>query len=65
MKKAEALPAETRGVTEIRVTGRREDERGLMTDQIFRLMAALDAPIRRMAPEREDLETVFLEATAE
>ena len=49
-------------IAEIRVTGQKKDERGYLTDQLFRLMAAMDAPIRRMEPERDDLETVFLEA---
>ena len=62
VRKAEALPAEEAGTAEIRVTGQKKDERGYLTDQLFRLMAAMDAPIRRMEPERDDLETVFLEA---
>ena len=63
VRKAEALPGTEPDVTELRITGKPRDERGPLTDQLFRLMAALDAPIRRMTPERNDLEAVFLEAT--
>ena len=63
VRKAERLPETEPGTAEIRLTGRRQDERGRMTDQVFRLAAALDAPLRGMWQERNDLETVFLEAT--
>ena len=52
-------------MAEIRITGKKQDERGLMTDQVFYLMAAMNAPIRRMEPERDSLEQVFLEATGD
>ncbi len=65
VEKTEILPEEEPGTAEIRVTGRKQDERGRMTDQLFHLMAAMDAPIRRMAPERDDLEAVFLEAVSQ
>lgn len=64
VQKAEKLPAEEKGVTELRITGKEEDERGRLTDQLFHLFAAMDAPIRRLTAEKDDLETVFLEATA-
>ena len=32
--------------------------------RLFHLFAAMDAPIRRLTAEKDDLETVFLEATA-
>ena len=65
IQKAEAAPSGESGVAEIRIVGKAKDERGQMTDQIFHLMAAMDAPIRQMVTEKDDLEAVFLEATAE
>ena len=64
VRRVEALPSGEDGVCELRVTGAPRDDRGLLTEQIFRLMAALDAPLRQMSPEKDDLEAVFLEATA-
>ena len=64
VRRVESMPASEQGVTELRVTGVPKDERGMMTDQLFRLLSALDTPIREMTKERNDLETVFLEATA-
>ena len=64
VRKAEALAAEEQGVAEIRITGSKQDERGFLTDQLFHLLAAMDAPIRRLQPEEDDLESVFLQATA-
>ncbi len=49
--------------TGLRIVCRPGDERGRTTDQIFRLLAALDAPIREMTPERDSLEETFLELT--
>ena len=65
VNQAEALPGKEPGVAEIRIAGKKQDERGLMTDQVFYLMAAMNAPIRRMEPERDSLEQVFLEATGD
>ena len=48
---------------EMRLTGEREDERGRLEDQVFRLLSAKDVPIREMRRERENLEEVFLEST--
>ena len=64
VQKAEKMPPEEPGVTEIRIIGKREDARGRLTDQLFFLLAAMDAPIRRLQPEKDDLEAFFLEATA-
>lgn len=65
VRKAEALPARETGVTEIRIDGSRRDGRGLLTDQLFHLLAAMDAPIRQLVQEKDDLETIFLQATAD
>lgn len=64
VRQAERLERSEPDTAEIRIIGARSDERGLMTDQLFRLLAAMDAPIRRLQPERDDLESVFLEATS-
>ena len=64
VRRTETLPAAEKGVTELRIIGTPKDERGMLTDQLFRLCAALDAPIREMAREKNDLEAAFLEATA-
>ena len=48
---------------EIRITCRRQDERGLAVDQVFRLFARMDMPLRMMREEAEPLEEIFLRAT--
>ena len=63
-QKIEVLPPAETGVTELRITGQRQDGRGLLTDQLFRLLSAMDAPLRQLVPEKDDLESVFLEVTA-
>ena len=40
-------------------------ERGDPQTQLFRLLCALDAPLRMLTPEKETLEAIFLRATAE
>ncbi len=62
--KIENLAQETPGVAEYRITARRSDERGQTADQLFYLLSAMDAPIRRMIPEKDSLEEVFLRATS-
>ena len=52
-------------VTVLRLTGKTKDDRGLLTDQLFHLLAALDAPIRQLVTEKNELEDVFLQATAD
>ena len=51
------------GEAEFHLTGAKEDERGRLEDQVFRLLSAMDAPIREMRREKENLEEVFLEST--
>ena len=65
IRKAEALPPREEGTVNLRIRGMPADGRGRLTDQIFHLLAAMDAPIRQMTPEQDDLETVFLRVTAE
>ena len=64
IQKIEVLPPAETGATELRITGQRQDGRGLLTDQLFRLLSAMDAPLRQLVPEKDDLESVFLEVTA-
>ena len=51
------------GTTEVVLECRPADEQGRATDQIFRLMAEMNAPIRMMSEERDTLEEIFLRET--
>ena len=51
------------GETEILLVCCKADEKGRATDQIFRLMANLNMPIREMREEKDSLEEVFLRET--
>ena len=48
---------------EVVIECRPADEQGRATDQIFRLMAEMNAPIRMMSEERDTLEEIFLRET--
>ena len=61
--KADKISSDFPGETSIRITGKKKDDRGMMTDQIFRLLTAMDAPIRQLVTEKNELEEIFLEAT--
>ena len=63
VRKVETLPGAAPGEAVLRIIGLEKDERGLLTDQLFHLLAAVDAPLREMTPERDELETLFLQAT--
>lgn len=65
VRKIEPLPASEPGTAEMRIIGYAQDERGRLTDQLFRLLAAMDAPLRQMTPEKDELESVFLEAVSQ
>ena len=60
VKAAEELPGE---MTEAVLTCLRKDRQGAAEDQIFRVCAGLNAPIRRLEEEQETLEQVFLRET--
>lgn len=60
---AEAAQAPEEGTAEIVLECRPADERGLATDQIFRLMAEMNAPIRMICEEKDTLEEIFLKNT--
>ena len=63
VKSAEALEAAEDGTAEFRLSCAREDGQGRATDQIFRLLAGMNAPIRMMREERDTLEEIFLRET--
>ena len=51
------------GTTELVLVCRRADEKGRATDQVFRVLAGMNAPIREMKEEKDSLEEVFLRET--
>ena len=60
-----AEPAQSleEGTAEVVIECRPADEQGRATDQIFRLMAEMNAPIRMMNEEKDTLEEIFLRNT--
>ena len=65
VRKIEKLPAAEEGTVHLRISCRPSDDRGRAADQLFHLFAALDAPLRQMMPEKNDLEATFLQAIQE
>ena len=64
VRNAEAVTSPEEDTAEFLLTCRAADERGRATDQIFRLLAGINAPIRMMTEERDTLEEIFLRETA-
>ena len=60
---AQAAESPGEGTAEILLECRPADEQGRATDQIFRLLAEMNAPIRMMSEERDTLEEIFLRET--
>ena len=60
---AEGAPGPEEGTAEVVLECRPADELGRATDQIFRLLAEMNAPIRLMQEERDTLEEIFLRET--
>ena len=60
-KLVEQRPEE--GTAEVVMECRPADELGRATDQVFRLLAEMNAPIRLMQEERDTLEEIFLRET--
>lgn len=60
---AEAAQSPEEGTAEIVLECTPADEQGRATDQIFRLLAEMNAPIRMMHEERDTLEEIFLRNT--
>ena len=63
VEQAEAVASAEEGETEILVVCRRADEKGRATDQVFRVLAKMNMPIREMREEKDSLEEVFLRET--
>ena len=63
VKSAEAVQSPEEGTAEIVLECRPADELGRATDQIFRLLAGMNAPIRELREERDTLEEIFLRET--
>ena len=60
---AETAESPEEGTAEILLTCRPADGQGRATDQIFRLLAGMNAPIRMLREEQDTLEAVFLRET--
>ena len=60
---AEGANSPETGTAEFLLTCKTADEQGRATDQIFRLLAGLNAPIRMMTEEKDTLEAIFLRET--
>ena len=61
--KAEILPSDEEGTAVLRLVCWRTDEKGRAADQIFRVLAGMNAPIRELKEETDSLEEVFLRET--
>ena len=60
---AEAMASPETGTAEFTLTCRPADDQGRATDQIFRTLAAMNAPIREIREERDTLEEIVLRET--
>lgn len=63
VENAEAQESPEEGTAEILLVCRRADELGRATDQVFRTLAGMNAPIRLMQEEHDSLEEIFLKNT--
>jgi ABC-2 type transport system ATP-binding protein len=63
VESAEAVECPEEDAAEFLLQCRRADEKGRAADQVFRLLAELNAPIRLMREERDSLEEIFLRET--
>ena len=63
VRQAESVNSPEEGTAEFVLTCLTADAQGRATDQIFRLLAGIDAPIRMMGEERDTLEAIFLRET--
>ena len=61
--KAETAESPEEGTAELLLECVPADESGRATDQVFRLMAEMNTPIRMMAEEKDTLEEIFLRET--
>ena len=66
VRRVKALPTMNVDISEVLLECSRDGgERGDPQTQLFRLLCALDAPLRLLTPQRDTLEEVFLKATSE
>lgn len=65
MRRVKVLPSGDVNITEVEMECSRTGDRGDAQTQLFRLLCALDAPLRLLVPQRDTLEEVFLRATAD
>jgi len=65
VRRVRVLPSADARVTEVELECSRRSDRGDPQTQLFRLLCALDAPLRMLVQQRDTLEEVFLRATAE
>ena len=66
VRRVKALPTMNVEISEVLLECSRDGgERGDPQTQLFRLLCALDAPLRLLTPQRDTLEEVFLKATSE
>ncbi len=63
VERAETLPAPEEGSAAFSLVCRRTDAQGRATDQLFRLLAGMNVPIRMLREERDTLEEIFLRET--
>lgn len=66
VRRVKVLPTQDVNVTQVELEcSAADDGRGDPQTQLFRLLCALDAPLRLLTPVKDTLEEVFLRATAE
>lgn len=65
VRRVRVLPSDDVHVTEVELECSRRGDRGDPQTQLFRLLCALDAPLRMLVQQRDTLEEVFLRATSE
>lgn len=65
VRRVKVLPTTDVNITEVELECATGGDRGDPQTQLFRLLCALDAPLRLLVPQRDTLEEVFLRATAE
>ena len=65
VRRVKVLPSVDAHITEVELECDAQGDRGDPQTQLFRLLCALDAPLRMLVPQRDTLEEVFLRATAE
>ena len=65
VRRVKVLPTMDVNITQVELECAPGGDRGDPQTQLFRLLCALDAPLRMLMPVKDTLEEVFLRATAE